>query len=330
MKKNKLHRAVLAALGVSAMAAYSSQASAFGSIDIGTFTGSTISVDSTTPFKAFSDYKAKNQGWMHTARFFTLTIGDASEMASGKTYDVQLKMTGRGTLNLGDATAAAINNPSFAVWTAGTGAINTGQATSIGHGWNPTRGVQEIATDVNGDSTTVWTNETLGVAGILDGHQGWIGYVNSGPAYTLINQLDPLNGSYQTDTGAAVLDSVSNGGLNTSSLSWLTNPGASSTSFSNNYYRNGDNGPTVGSVPDFAMMILSGLKAGNYLIGLGGSCPGYPSDSAAAAACGKGSQFTFEVSAAPAAVPVPGAVWLFGSAMIGLLGIGRRKQNQQA
>lgn len=327
MKKDNLQKAILAAIGVSAMATYSSQASAFNSTSIGTFNGATISVTATTPFKAFSDYKAQNQGWMHTATFFTLTVGDSNAIASGRTYDVQMKMTGHGDLNLGASTSAAINNPSFAVWTAGTNAINTGAVHTVGHGWNPARGVQETGVDIDGNTTTVWTNEPLGLAGVLDGHEGWVGYVNSGPQYTLVNSLDPLKGTPQTDSGVEVRDAVTNGDLNTSSLSWLTNPGASSTSFTNGYYRDGANGPTVGTVPDYAMMILSGLKAGHYLIGLGGSCPGYPTDTAAKEACGVGNQFTFDVSSAPAAVPVPGAVWLFGSAIAGLVGVRRRKAN---
>ncbi len=35
------------------------------------------------------------------------------------------------------------------------------------------------------------------------------------------------------------------------------------------------------------------------------------------------------LAAIPAAVPVPGAVWLFGSAMIGFIGLNRHKQTQQ-
>lgn len=327
MKKNNLHKAILAALSVSAMATYSTQANAFNSTNIGTFTGATISVDSTTPFKAFSDYGAQNQGWVHTATFFTLTVGDATAIANGATYDVQLKMTGRGTLNLNTTTTAAINNPSFAVWTAGTGTINTLSVQTQGHGWNPTRGIDEVGVDVNGDSSQIWTNTMLGAAGVLSGHEGLIGYVNSGPTYTLINSFDPLGGQAQTETGAAVNDAVSNGALNTTSLTWLTDPGASSTSFTNNYYRNSATGATEGTAPDYAMMLLSGLKAGNYLIALGGSCPDIEG-TAAVAACGAGNQFTFEVSAAP--VPVPGAVWLFGSAMVGLVGVNRRKQKARA
>jgi hypothetical protein len=32
------------------------------------------------------------------------------------------------------------------------------------------------------------------------------------------------------------------------------------------------------------------------------------------------------VSAAPSAVPVPAAAWLFGSALVGLAGIGRKRK----
>lgn len=334
MKKISLQQAILAVIGVSALTAYSSQASAIGgstSADLGVFTGSTISLDSSAPFKSFSDYGAQNQGWVHTAPIFTLQVGDANDIANGTLFNVQLKMTGRGTLNLNNSGAAAMNNPSFAVWTAGAGAIDT-SVSFFGHGWNPTRGINETGVDVSGNATTIWTNEMLGAAGVLDGHEGFIGYVNSGPNYTLINHFDPLGGQPQTESGEEVLDVVGNGALNTTSLTWLTNPGGSSTSFIDNYYRdysNGNNGATVGTEPDYALMLLSGLKAGNYLIALGGSCPDFTSGPAATAACGNGSQFNFEVSA-PAAVPVPGAVWLFGSAMAGLAGMSRRNQKVQA
>jgi hypothetical protein len=36
-------------------------------------------------------------------------------------------------------------------------------------------------------------------------------------------------------------------------------------------------------------------------------------------------QLTYSIEGAPAAVPVPAAVWLFGSGLLGLVGIGRRK-----
>lgn len=328
MYKSSLTSAIALVLGVTAMAGYSSQANAFGSANLGTYTGSAISLDTATPFKAFADYGAGeypngyNQGWIHTAKFLRLTVGSAADIANGATYDVQLKMTGRGPLT----PTGAINNPSFAVWSAGANPINTGDATGVGHGWNPSRGFGETAIDVNGDEATIYTNYFFVVAGITTGHDGWVGYVNSGPEYTLSQSIDPLGGQAQTSTGAAVHDSISHGALNTSSLTSLTNPGASSTSYTNNFYRSEPNGNMVGSEYDYAMMTLYGLKAGNYLIGTGGSCPDFGSDSESAAACGSGNLYTFEVSQAPAAVPVPGAVWLFGSAMASLVGVSRRKK----
>ena len=323
MKKTSLHGAIAALLGISAMAGYSSQASAFGSTNLGTFTGTTLSLNTTTPFRAFADYEAGkgalgyNQGWIHTAKFLRLTVGTAADIASGATFDVQLTMTGRGPLTA----TGAINNPSFAVWTAGQGSINTGDASGVGHGWNPTRGYGETATDINGDTTTTLTNYFFVAAGVLPGHDGWVGYVNSGPSYTIGQNLDPLGNQPQTANGVPVLDPVAHGGLNTSSP-WLTNPGASSTGYTDNFYRDGYNGPMVGSTYDYAMMTLYGLKAGNYLIGTGGSCPDQLHETFAGA-CGLGNQFTFTVSTA-APVPLPGAVWLFGSALAGLIGLKRR------
>lgn len=60
------------------------------------------------------------------------------------------------------------------------------------------------------------------------------------------------------------------------------------------------------------------FNAGHYLLAVGGACPtGVCADVGA-----KGFK---AVSANVSAVPVPGAVWLFGSAMLGLMGFGRRK-----
>lgn len=71
------------------------------------------------------------------------------------------------------------------------------------------------------------------------------------------------------------------------------------------------------------------LAAGNYTIAASGAL------GAALAAGGFGVDtfgatnlhgvLTYSATAVPAAVPVPGAVWLFGSAMVGLMGMGRRK-----
>lgn len=324
-KQKSLRGALLAAMGATAMAGFSSQANAgltFSSL--GTYTGSTLTLDSSSPYKAFTDYQAKNQGWTHTARFLGLTVGTASDIANGTTFDVQLTMTGRGALTA----TGTINNPAFAVWAAGSNSLTPGN-TGGQHGWNPTRGPNDNTNAINtlGNLDTLTTNANWLNVGVLDGHQGWVGYVNAGPNYVLDNFIDPGNSSAQTGSGQHVYDNVSHGAVNTTSLTILTNPGASSTGYSDNFYRSAPSGAFVGSAPDFATMILYGLKAGNYLIGTGGSCPGYATNALASAACGTGGLYTFSVSSAPAlaAVPVPSALWLFGSAMAGLVGFKRRK-----
>jgi len=57
------------------------------------------------------------------------------------------------------------------------------------------------------------------------------------------------------------------------------------------------------------------LAAGHYSLWIGGNGSGNTS---------VGQQYIATITAAP--VPVPGAVWLFGSAMAGLVGFGRRKK----
>ncbi|MCX7089143.1 MAG: hypothetical protein NTV00_13965 [Methylococcales bacterium] len=260
--------------------------------NIGVYNGTPLTVDKlTTPFKAFADYGALNQGWTHSAQFMTLTVGSEAEISSGKSYDVQLTMRGRGSL--GNAGAAAIDNPAFALWTAGTGKLSPEQAFGQ-HGWNPTRGPNEAAINVAGAADKLTINDTLRLVGVLDGHVGWIGYVNAGPTYTMDNQLDPLGGQSLTLSGKSVLDTVSHGGLNTTSNAWLTNPSASSTAYTNNYFLQGD--AMTGTVSDSATMTLYGLKAGRYLIATGGSCPTTP---APKTVCGVGSQFTFTVQPIP-------------------------------
>lgn len=260
--------------------------------NLGVYSGTAITITSITPFKAFADYGALNQGWTHSAQFLTLTVGTAKDISEGKNFDVQLSMTGQG--NLANVGAAAIDNPAFALWTAGTAKLSPELAFGQ-HGWNPTRGPNEDAINVEGAKDKLDVNETFRRVGVLNGHEGWIGYVNAGPSYTLDNRVDPLAGDPQTLSGKSVLDNVSHGELNTSSKLWLTNPSASSTSYTNHYFLQGEQ--MSGTSADSASMTLYGLKAGNYLIATGGSCATTPTPKTV---CGIGTQFTFTVQPAPA------------------------------
>lgn len=259
---------------------------------LGVYTGKPITLDNITPFKAFADYQTANQGWIHSAAFMTLTVGTEQDIASGKTYDVQLTMRGRGALD--NKGAAAIDNPAFALWTSGASKLSPVNA-AFQHGWNPTRGPNEDAINVDRQADKLNVNESLHKVGVLDGRVGWIGYVNAGPSYTLINSFDPVSGEPQTASGKNVLDAVSNGALNSTSKVWLTNPAASSTTYTSNYALQGE--IMTGTVADTATMNLVGLKAGNYLIATGGSCP---TNTAPQTVCGLGTQYTFTVQPAAA------------------------------
>lgn len=130
------------------------------------------------------------------------------------------------------------------------------------------------------------SNAPLAAIGITD----IVGYVNSGPnSFTSLDGIPSAPGWVNTSTPAVT---------NAANSSW------SSTQ-------------TAGL--DYAMLNIAGLKAGYYLIGVGGSCIG---------GCTTGGGFQWDisgtVSAAP--VPVPAAAWLFGGAIASLAGATRRKR----
>lgn len=279
MKKTTLHKAVTAALGLAALSAVSTQAQAFGgaTFNLGVFTGSELTTNSSAPFKSWTDYGAQNFGWVHTAAWATLQVGSASDIANGVTYDIVLTMRGLGDAN-GNATTGTLDNPAFSIWTGGTNPTTTG-----GHGFHEFNQVR---------GPDVVTNSELVTGGVINSAEGWIGYANSGNTFT--------NGNG---------DSVGHGGVN-DATPWLTNALASSWSYSQ------DNQNDSSSALDYASLTLMGLKSGYYLLALGGSCP----SPTPAADCGKGQQFSMTVSQ----VPVPAAVWLFGSGLLGLAGLRRK------
>ncbi len=311
-----------------------------GAYSLGEFTGSPISVVGSAPKKAFADHQlsaiyccSNNQGFMHTTDWFRLQVGTAADIAAGTTFNVQLKAQGSAIQKpFTSVPAVPLDNPSFAVWTLGAGSYTEIYIDGLSHGINPTRGPND-STGWTGDSY-IYGNAAIGNSGVITGHDGWIGYVNSGASYTLTNWLDPINSLNQTASGNPYYDNVlgvspgntatytaADGVLNNSSP-WLTNPGASSTfatAFATALNTNGNDNAN----PDYSVMNLYGLKAGNYVIAAAGACPG---DAAGVYlnTCSNGQIYQFSVSTL-AAVPVPGAVWLFGSAMVGLLGVQRRK-----
>lgn len=262
MTKKSLHKAIVGILGAAALSAVSTQASAFSSTSLGTFTGATISRDDASPFKSWSDYGADiNFGWVHTADWFKIQVGSANDITVGNTFNVQFQLTPRGTTQ-------PMSTGGFSIWTSGTSPTVNGGGF---HEYNQVRGPND------GNSHT---NDNIG--NVVSGHDGWVGYAQNGLTFT--------NGDG---------DIVANGGAWNTSSPYLTGGSAS----------------LVGG----ATLNLFGLKAGYYLIGLGGVCP---DDNVSCIGTSPGTrQYTFTVSS----VPVPSAVWLFGTAMAGLVGVSRRK-----
>lgn len=276
MNKKLLNKAIVGLLGTAALSMASSQAYAIGgeSVDLGAFTGTTISSGGHyAPYKAWTDYGNRNFGWTHTGSSWAkLQIGSAEDIAAGTRYDVSLKMTATGS--------SALDNPAFSVWTSGVSDFNLA-ATEFGvHAYSQVRGPHDGG---------VSDNANFAAIGITD----WIGYANAG---FVVTNADG--------------DTLSHGGV-TNNTALVSNPSASTWDYSQ----------TTGL--DFALLNIAGLKSGYYLIAAGGSC-GSPNP---ATLCTKGQDFKWDVSGSVvSAVPVPGAVWLFGSAMAGLVGVSKRKR----
>jgi hypothetical protein len=267
-----LKKAIIGLLGTAALAGISTQASAFDSTPLGTFTGTTLTQNNEAPYKSWSDYGTNvNFGWVHTANWLNVQVGSASDITNGTTYDVQFQLSPRGS-------TAPMTAGGFTIWTSGTTPVVDGSGF---HEYNQVRGPNDGG---------VHTNDALGSAGnIVNGHDGWVGYAQNGLSFT--------NGDG---------DSVANGGAWNTSSPYLANPGSSSA-----------------SAGASATLNLFGLKSGYYLIGLGGVCP--DNNAGCMNPTPASRQYTFTVSTA-APVPIPAAAWLFGSAIMGLLGMGRRKR----
>lgn len=269
MKKTSLRKAISFALGVTAMAGVSTQASAFTSTDLGTFTGTTITQLDAAPFKSWTDYNANNWGWVHTADWFKIQIGSNADITAGTTYDVNFDLAERGT------TSPMITG-GFSIWTSGSTAYVDGFGF---HQYNQVMGKN----DTTSNAGTSTANNNIG--NIIDGHDGWVGYAQNGVTFT--------NGDG---------DVVANGGS------------ANMTSGAISGY--------TADVSSSASLTLNDLAAGYYLIGLGGACPENLFDCNPLATGGVPARdYTLTVSQ----VPVPAAVWLFGSAIAGLSFTSRRK-----
>ena len=277
MKRN-LHRSILAALGTAALATASTHVGAFPEQDLGTLSGQGEVVhDDGAPYKSYTDYSAKNHGWVHTADFYTFRLGTNPQIAAGAKYNVTITMKGRSD--------APLDNPAFTLWTLGTNAYQ--RVNNTFHSWGQLRGPNDkvanplsarpgqlrngrvvIINNVENGNNGCDQHGGLEAMGVVDGHAGWIGYAQSGPTVTVEYSGDALNGNQQTalvkkngdcTKGAPVSDSLPFG--------WYVNR---NTPYVNGARSSGS--ATSDQEFDEVSLTLKGLQAGNYLIGAGGSC----------------------------------------------------------
>ena len=305
MKQN-IRKAILATLGTVAFGAVSTEASAFTAYDFGVLSGkSKTTYKGTAPYKSYTDYSIKNNGWMHTARFEIFTLGTPEEIAAGTRYNVVITMKARVTGQEGSA--GPMDNPAFSVWTLGANQYK--EVTNTLHSWSQLRGPNDnvanplsakpgklpdgnivIANNVdNGDSAGLGDNAGTTpngtpdggwiAMGVINGHKGWIGYAQSGPSVSVIYDYDALNSDPQTTNGTPVTDEMPYG--------WFVNRQSPYV-----YGKKSKGKVTSGQPLDVAQLTLRGLKAGNYLIGSGGSCGTVEPQ----ATCTTGSAFSMTIS----------------------------------
>lgn len=352
MMNKRIRKAVLAVLGTAALAGVSGQAGAWTATNIGTgvYDGTVAqSVTSTTPYKAWADYNAGyNMGWAHTAKWYKIQIGTATNITNGDTLNVQVKLNGTDT-------HATLDNTmlwgGFTMWTTGTSpVVDAGSGTA--HAYLQTRGPGDGPNNLDIPSAAGTPNGIVdygnyglndggtgscainggSCSNVIYGHDGWVGYGNTGRTFTNMAG-DTVSGQASGGTGGEI--NTVGGTAVTGTGSWVDN-----------------------SVTGTIALNLFGLKAGYYLFQLGGNCADYDPSCAklktggsaanvgdwnyngpGAVLDGSGNPtnalnargFTFTIGAAQAApVPVPAAVWLFGSALAGMGVIGRRKDKPAA
>ena len=314
-----LNKSILSVLGLSAATVFSGQALAISPASLPVLgTGQVDTLSGNAPKRAWSDYGTNNNyGWTHTAAFRVLQVGTSADIANGVRFDVTVDLKQNGG-------ATPMNNPAFSLWTSGNTALVAGAANGNGYGhtWSQVRGPSDggVAENPcgNGGDCSLGSNGWLGTSGggnIISGHDGWIGYANAGYSFTN-GDGDKIQGLYAGSTNASNVGVYGGGASDPLNGTALTNVNSSSP-----YVYSGYASLAAGD----AGLALSGLLAGYYMIGWGGACP---DDNANGQGCATASPQAYKLTitnGGVSAVPVPGAVWLFGSALTGVALSRRRK-----
>jgi len=332
MTKTKLVKAMALALSGSALVLVSSTASAIG---VNTITPSfdrsaPVTVTGSSAVKNWADM-AIDLGWMHTTKWFSLHVTSAGDTqikltdtsaAYTSTTTSSNATTGRTTVTTSNVNGAS-SNVAFSIWSFGTMQLTNTV-------------VDPVTGAVSYPSTmTAAANPTTATSPLA-------------PHY---NPLAPQNNNVMgyNQVAAPAADNNSNflagGGVN--GFVGYANSGDRFTNGNGSYVGSGSARSSVGSDASghkFASLLVD-LAAGDYLIALGGNCVNLTgcgneitSKRVVVTDTATGALFSDTTTLNPAnswglmnyqlevtAVPVPGAVWLFGSAMAGLIGFGRRK-----
>ena len=356
----KLHKAILGILGTAVMAGISSEAFATGvAADLSGYVGNASGYNTAT--SAFYVWDGGNIGYGNAIGKGDCAtndcgnlpvagrgrIGGADPMSGSvqddrnmgwnhttKWYTFQISSEGGYTISWDRPAGANTNNqPAFSVWS--SGADEYGNENNS-HKFNQVRGPVSVSPDLlntngghadNGNDYMLPDDDGGNELGYIT---GFVGYANAGATY--------VNANGDTVKGALALGTSTEGTLtvinsNVSLYSSVVTKGA---------YTDAHAGEIAAAYAGVGSSVNTGnattangghadlqlwLTPGWYVMTGGGSC----ADFTCTATSGNGaSKYNIKILAnsavsAPAAVPVPAAVWLFGSALAGMGGVGRRK-----
>lgn len=262
----------------------------------------------------------KNLGWNHNTKWRTF------EIPADGGYTVSVQRVG----------SDVRLQPAFSLFYSGTTAPWDGAGGS--HSFNqtagPGTGPGQSFLNQNGNASS-HPYMVTGGDDIID----FVGYANSGPGYT-------------NAEGFTLLGALSAG---TSTIGPLQNTSLPYNSTSNQYTSVITKGSYINSAAGYIAPSYAGggssvtttdpttgngyvdlkvwLPAGFYAIAPGGSCNDFTCTATSGISVGANQTLKIKVEANPsitAPVPVPAAVWLFGSALAGMGVIGRRKDKPAA
>ncbi|MBS1214056.1 MAG: hypothetical protein H6R26_2673 [Proteobacteria bacterium] len=247
----------------------------------------------------------RNYGWNHNAKWFTFQITSA----------------GGYTISADRAGTATGDQPALSVWSSGAHAWD---AAGLSHHFNQVA----APTPTNGNSYMLAGTNNI---------NGFVGYANSGPGY--------VNADGNTVAGALSFGTSTKGALQNPTLAYNGITNRYTSVVSKGSFIDGHAGMIaapyagVGSSVNTSDPTLSNaaggghvdlalwLEPGWYAMTAGGSCADFTCTPTSVPT----GSYNLKILAnagvtAPSAVPVPAAVWLFGSALAGMGIIGRRKQ----